>query len=281
MKLTLKKHNKAYQLVMAAYRKNLEELVEQQTSRATELEFKNAELERFVYTVSHELRSPLITTKGFIGLLQRDLDANDREKVARDLGKISQATDNMGELLEGLLELSRVGLVINPPHRGSVKTLVEQAIDHLRDLIESRDVVIEVDDNMPSFWGDGMRLTEVFQNLIENGIKFMGSQAAPRIRIGAKKQGNNIVCWVEDNGIGIEPEYHDRIFKLFERLDQNIDGTGIGMALVQRIVQAHGGDIRVESEGENSGSKFVFTIPAANATRNSADEAPPASAGLG
>lgn len=254
---------------LAVYREDLEVMVEQQTALAQELEFKNAELERFVYTVSHELRSPLITTKGFIGLLQRDLEANDRDKVNKDLGKISQATDNMGELLEGLLELSRVGLVINPPHAGSLKTLVDQAIDQLRDLVRTSGVDIEVDDEMPAFWGDGMRLTEVFQNLIENGIKFMGSQPAPKIRISAREEGGFIVCSVEDNGIGIDPEYHDRIFKLFERLDQKIDGTGIGMALVQRVIQAHGGDIRVESDGENAGSKFVFTIPAARAAPKS------------
>ena len=109
----------------------------------------------------------------------------------------------------------------------------------------------------------------------------MGSQTAPKIRIGASKQDEFIVCSVEDNGIGIDPEYHDRIFKLFERLDQNIDGTGIGMALVQRIIQAHGGKIRVESKGDNSGSRFVFTIPAARPAQNSARESFTSAAKLG
>ena len=169
----------------------------------------------------------------------------------------------MGELLEGLLELSRIGMVINPPHTGSLREVVDQALKHVGDLIDERGVAVEIDDDMPSYWGDGMRLTEVFQNLIENGIKFMGAQTTPKIKIGARTAGEFIECSVEDNGIGIEPEYHERIFKLFERLDQGVDGTGIGMALVQRVIHAHGGEIRVESEGGNAGTKFVFTIPAA------------------
>ena len=114
---------------------------------------------------------------------------------------------------------------------------------------------------MPQYWGDSLRLLEVFQNLIENSIKFMGEQSSPRIAIDARTNGEMIECTIEDNGIGIDSAYHDRIFNLFERLDPQIEGSGIGMALVKRIVEAHGGVIQVESAGERCGSRVVFTLP--------------------
>ncbi len=229
----------------------------------SELEDRNAELERFVYTVSHDLRTPLVSIKGFVGFLQRDLDANDVEKIGHDLAHISQAADNMGDLLDGLLELSRIGRVINPPEAGSLNQLVYEAVEPLQASIRQRGIDLEIQPDMPGYWGDRLRLIEVFQNLVENAIKFMGAQAAPRIEVSARRDGDEIRCSVRDNGIGIEPEYQERIFDLFERLHPEIDGTGIGMTLIKRIIEAHGGSIRVESAGTNRGCTFVFTLPSA------------------
>lgn len=233
----------------------------EQQALATELEQRNAELERFVYTVSHDLRAPLISIKGLIGLLRQDIDANDTAKIESDMGKINKAADMMGDTLSGLLELSRIGRVINPPEKGSLNHLVEKAAESFREEIKQRGIELDIGDEMPQYWGDSLRLLEVFQNLIENSIKFMGEQSSPRIKITAKANGEMIECSIEDNGIGIDPAYHDRIFNLFERLDPQIEGSGIGMALVKRIVEAHGGDIQLESAGEQRGSRVVFTLP--------------------
>jgi len=244
-----------------------EDITAQETSRreqqilSTELEARNAELERFVYTVSHDLRSPLISIKGFIGLLQKDIDAKDTEKINSDMEKINNATDTMGELLMGLLELSKIGRIINPREFGSLTSLVKKASEHVQDAIRERGIELKIDGNMPTYWGDQLRLLEVFQNLIENAVKFMGDQPSPCIEISAELNGEMIVCKVKDNGIGIDPVYHDRIFNLFERLNPKIDGTGIGMALVKRIIEAHGGIITVESNGNQQGSSFIFTLP--------------------
>lgn len=226
-----------------------------------ELEDKNAELERFVYTVSHDLRSPLVSIKGFVGLLQKDIKKNDPQKVLEDADRISHAADDMGDLLEGLLELSRIGRVINPSVSGSLVGLVTRAAHSLQENIEQHGVTLVIDPNMPEFWGDELRLFEVFQNLLENAIKFMGDQKAPRIEITARRDNDLLICAVSDNGTGIEPEYHERIFNLFERLDHSIEGTGIGMSLVKRIVEAHGGTIEVESDGQGKGSTFILTLP--------------------
>jgi signal transduction histidine kinase len=114
--------------------------------------------------------------------------------------------------------------------------------------------------DLPTVRGDRARLLEVLQNLVQNGVKFMGDQPAPRVEIGARRDGDELVHYVRDNGIGIEPRFAERIFGLFDRLDPDIDGTGIGLALVKRIVEVHGGRIWVESEGPGRGSTFCYTL---------------------
>jgi len=202
-----------------------------------------------------------VTINGYIGLLQQAIDANDAERINSDLGQITRAANSMADLLDGLLELSRIGRIVNPPEVGSLGYLVNNAVDIVREKMVARGVELEIDDDLPQYWGDRLRLLEVFQNLLENAIKFMGDQAEPRIRISAVENGDAVVCRVEDNGIGIDPRYHDRIFNLFERLNPEIDGSGIGMSLVHRIIEAHGGTIEVESAGEQQGCAIVFTLP--------------------
>lgn len=251
-----------------------QEVIRRQQEKLTaELESKNAELERFVYTVSHDLKTPLVTINGYIGLLQQAIDANDVDRINSDLKQITRAANNMAELLDGLLELSRIGHIINPPEAGSLSYLARNAADIVREQMVARGIELEIDDDMPQYWGDSLRLLEVFQNLLENAIKFMGDQPAPRIRISAVQNGNEVICKVEDNGIGIDPRYHDRIFNLFERLNPEIEGTGIGMSLVHRIIKAHGGNISVESAGEGQGCTIVFTLPVRSPNK-SADDAP-------
>jgi signal transduction histidine kinase len=233
----------------------------EQEKLTTELESKNAELERFVYTVSHDLKTPLVTINGYIGLLQQAIDANDVDRINSDLMQITRAANSMAELLDGLLELSRIGHIINPPEAGSLSYLVRNAVDIVREKMVARGIELEIDDDMPQYWGDSLRLLEVFQNLLENAIKFMGDQPESRIRISAVQNDNEVICKVEDNGIGIDPRYHDRIFNLFERLNPEIEGTGIGMSLVHRIIKAHGGTISVESAGEQQGCTIVFSLP--------------------
>jgi signal transduction histidine kinase len=237
--------------------------VEQERERLiAELEAKNAELERFTYTVSHDLKSPLLTIKGFLGWLQRDADAGDRERLGRDVAYIRDAATTMHRLLDELLELSRVGRVINPSEHVDLGELAREAADLVGAAITERSVEVVIAPAMPVVYGDRVRLLEVLQNLVENAVKFMGEAPAPRVEIGAGRRGGEVVCHVRDNGLGIAPTYHEKIFGLFDRLHPEIEGTGIGLALVKRIVEVHGGRIWVESEGEGRGSTFFFTLPA-------------------
>ena len=226
-----------------------------------ELEDKNAELERFTYTVSHDLKSPLVTIKGFLGMLRVDARSGNPERMEKDIQYIETATDKMSRLLGELLELSRIGRLMNPPEAVSLTNLADEAVEMVAGQIVARGVNVEVEPEMPVVHGDRVRLVEIFQNLIDNAVKFIGDQERPRVEIGATKQNGEILCSVRDNGIGIDSRYHEKVFGLFERLGIEAEGTGIGLALVKRIVEVHGGRVWVESQGEGHGSTFWFTLP--------------------
>ena len=224
-----------------------------------ELEAKNAELERFTYTVSHDLKSPLVTIKGFLGLLRRDA-GEDRERMESDIRQIEAATDKMARLLNELLELSRVGRVVHPSEKVALGEVASEAVELLAGGIAERGVEVRITPDLPVVEGDRVRLREVYQNLIDNAVRFMGEQAHPRVEVGVRSHDGQEVLFVSDNGIGIDSSYHDKVFGLFERLDAEVEGTGIGLALVKRIVELHGGRIWVESDGEGCGSRFCFTL---------------------
>ncbi len=226
-----------------------------------QLETKNAELERFTYTVSHDLKSPLVTIRGFVGLLERDVASGRSERVQRDIERIDGAAATMGRLLDELLELSRIGRVTLPPTEVPLKSLAVEAAELVAGRISERHVQLRIMDDLPTVSGDHPRLVEVFQNLLENAIKFLGEQTDPKVEIGVGESRGKPACYVRDNGVGIDSHYHEQIFGLFNRLDQSIEGTGIGLALVKRIVEVHGGEIWVESEGVGHGSTFWLTLP--------------------
>lgn len=234
-----------------------------------ELEMRNTELERFTYTVSHDLKSPLVTIRGFVGHLKKDMAASDLERARRDLELIESAAGEMGRLLDELLELSRVGRVMSTPHEFSMTDLAQEAVELLAALISSRGVTVDVEPGMPSVVADRLRVREVMQNLIENAVKYTGNERRGRVRVGMRREAGGVVFFVADNGAGIDARYHEKIFGLFERLDTTEEGTGVGLALVKRIVELHGGRIWVESEGDGRGSTFCFTLPSLADSRQS------------
>ncbi len=226
-----------------------------------ELEGKNAEMERFTYTVSHDLKSPLITIRGFLGMLEKDALQGDMERLRRDIRRIGTAAEKMQRLLDELLELSRVGRLINEPEAVTIGELAREAVALVAGRISEGEVQVLIAPDLPVVRVDRPRLVEVFQNLLDNAVKFMGDQVDPRVEIGSERVEGEAVFYVRDNGIGIDPRYRDKVFGLFERLDQDTEGTGIGLALVKRIIEVHGGRIWVESGGTGQGSTFFFTLP--------------------
>jgi len=232
-----------------------------------ELSAKNAELERFTYTVSHDLKSPLVTIRGFIGYLEQDARAGNIERLTADIARIQNAASKMERLLEELLELSRIGRKMNPPTEAPFAEIARDAVALAEGRLRSRGVQVTIDPDLPSVFGDRIRLVEVVQNLVDNAAKFMGDQPEPRIQIGARQEDDQTVFFVRDNGIGIDPRFHDKVFGLFDKLDAQSEGTGVGLALVKRIVEVHGGRIWIESQ-PGQGATFCFTLTGGQTQEN-------------
>jgi PAS domain S-box-containing protein len=232
-----------------------------------ELQDKNREMERFVYTVSQDLKSPLITIQAYAGVIVKDMDSGRYERARDDIKRVEGAAGKMTDLLNDLLELSRVGRQMNESTQVDMNQLVTDVLLQLSGPITASHVEMVLQTELPPAYGDRKRIAEVVQNLIENALKYMGDQASPRIEIGIR-QGDAIpVFFVSDNGQGIDPRYHEKIFGLFNKLDATSEGTGVGLALVRRIIEMHGGRVWVESEGDGNGSRFCFTLVRFNGTK--------------
>jgi PAS domain S-box-containing protein len=228
-----------------------------------EISEKSVELERFTYTVSHDLKSPLVTVKTFLGYLEQDLLNPDAERVKQDVGYMRMAADKMGHLLDELLNLARVGRKMNPPVRVTFQELAQEAVKLVAGRISTSRAEVSVAEAAVVLEGDRPRLVEIWQNLVENACKFMGDQPKPRVEIGVEQRGAETAFFVRDNGVGIEPRYQEKVFSLFEKLNPKIEGTGMGLALVKRVVELYKGRIWVESGGLGQGANFLFTLPAA------------------
>ncbi len=240
--------------------RQLASLLAEKTAWTGELEARNAELARFTYTVSHDLKSPLVTINGFLGLLEKDAREERFERMEHDLQRIRGATARMRQLLDDLLELSRVGRTAGTLEDVELGAVACEALSMVATQVADRGVEVAIAPDLPAVTGARLRLIEVYQNLLENAVKYMGDQPEPRIEVDARRDGEGIVFCVRDNGMGIDPAYHRKVFELFERLSADTAGTGVGLALVKRIVEVHGGRVWVESEGRGRGSTFCFTL---------------------
>ena len=228
-----------------------------------ELKSKNTELEQFTYTVSHDLKAPLITIKGFLGLLEKDALNGNIELMKKDISRIAHASDKMHRLLNELLELSRIGRIVNPSLEVPFERIVQDAMASVHGRLGARGVKVNVMGNLPVVFVDQTRVNQVVQNLLDNAAKFMGDQTDPNIEIGTQgidKDGKPIL-YIRDNGIGIESHQLETAFGLFQKLDISAEGTGVGLALVKRIIEVHGGRVWIASDGRGQGTTVFFTLP--------------------
>lgn len=232
---------------------------EQREALIVQLESKNEELERFTYMVSHDLKSPLITIQGFLSLMAKDIVNQNAERLDMDLNHIKDAVTTMTDMLNDLLELSRIGHVAASLSQVSLYELASEAVKIVGGRLKSRGVQVAIDPELPVVQGEKVRLFEVFLNLIDNAAKFMGNQPNPLIEIGMIR-GEPNTYFVKDNGIGIDPNHHGRIFDIFSKLESQAEGTGVGLTIVKRIIEIHNGKIWVESQGQNLGTSFYFTL---------------------
>ncbi|MHC1610785.1 MAG: PAS domain-containing sensor histidine kinase [Candidatus Methanospirareceae archaeon] len=246
--------------------KEITELKRAEEERARllkELEAKNTELERFTYSVSHDLRSPLMTIRGFAAIMREDLEQGKTGDMESYLERIESAGAKMERLLNDTLELSRIGRVANPPEDVPFGEIVKGALEQTAEQIKSSGVEVAVAEDFPTVHVDRMRIEEVLVNLITNSIQYRGEEPYPKIEIGYRIDNGERVFFVKDNGIGIEESEHEKVFELFYRLDRSSGGgTGAGLAIVKRIIEVHGGRIWIESE-KGKGCTVCFTLPVA------------------
>jgi signal transduction histidine kinase len=229
----------------------------------TELAAKNAELETFVYSVSHDLKTPIVTIEGFIGALREDfgnLISKDGEKY---LDYIGDAARKMELLISDLLELSRIGRLTVKKTEFPFADLISEVLKTLQPQIQERGIQVNVDEKLPFVYGEKKRLGQIMENLVSNAVKYLGKKnPSPRIEVGVRENDNQKVFFVRDNGVGIEEKYFEKIFEVFQRLPaaKKIgEGTGIGLAIVRRIIENHGGRIWLESD-IGKGTTFFFTL---------------------
>ncbi len=231
-----------------------------------DLEARNDELARFNYTVAHDLKNPLTTILNFLGLAELDAAAGRTERLESDFARLRAAAQKLRRMLDELFELSRVGVQSEPFEEVAFNELVTEALAEIAGLVAERGVDVAVAPDLPAVTGDRTRLLEAVRQLLTNAIQYLGDQTSPRIEVGVRDaepaSGKPPTLTIRDNGIGIDPRYHEKVFNLFERLDPEASkGTGIGLALVKRIVELHGGRIWVESEGLGKGSTFCISLP--------------------
>ncbi|MEA3345184.1 MAG: GAF domain-containing protein [Chloroflexota bacterium] len=231
-----------------------------------ELEAKNKELESFTYSVSHELKAPLVSLDGFSSTLKKEFYDQLGQRGQHYLERIQANVAHMGDLISDLLELSRVGRVVGPTVEVDVAVLLRDIQEEMAGRLEEVGAELVVQDPMPTVRCDRGRIRQVFTNLIDNAIKFRSEERPLRIEVGCQEEWDfsrsmptaNRFC-VSDNGIGIDPQYQEQIFAPFRQLDPKAEGVGMGLALIRKIVEHHGGRVWVKSEGE--GSEFCFTLP--------------------
>ena len=254
---TLRRRLTDTEMMLAELTRTLEERVKQRTA---ELEGANRELESFGYSVSHDLRAPVRAMAGFAGILREDYGAQLPEEALRGLKRIQDNAEYMGQLIDDLLELSRTGRTRLTLARVEMHALATSVVQDLGAVLAHADVRIGP---MPNVQADATLLRQVWINLVANAAKYSRNASNPLIEIGGELRGRWAEYFVRDNGAGFDMLYANKLFRLFERLHASTEyeGTGVGLAIVQRIVQRHHGE--VEATGSlGEGATFRFRLPA-------------------
>jgi signal transduction histidine kinase len=226
-----------------------------------ELERSNDELEQFVYTVSHDLKSPIVTSMGFIGIIRKLASQGKAEQAMGMLEKVVKANERMSQLINDLLELSRVGRIDMDKKLIDLNVLLADFARSQAERLKAAKFTLTVGPDMPVLFANESRTLQVFENILSNALKYVRNETeGGRLEIRAEEDGQRHHIYCADNGPGIPAEYREKIFGLFYRLDVNIEGTGIGLAVAKKIMKFHGGDIKAE-ERPGGGAVFHLTFP--------------------
>ncbi len=221
---------------------------------------KNEELEQFIYTISHDLKTPLVTTRGFLGELKRDLGTVESEDVQDAIYRIDRATDRMGQLLDDLLDLSRIGRVPTDPQWLNIFEMIDDIRAALKPELTALNSHIAVDGKLPQVYVDAKLARQLFDNLIVNAMKYGVTDSQKTITIRGRETAEHSVIQVVDNGPGIPADMREKVFLPFERLSIHREGTGVGLAVVARVVAVVGGSVQIE-DTQGGGTTFTILFP--------------------
>jgi light-regulated signal transduction histidine kinase (bacteriophytochrome) len=227
-----------------------------------ELEAARRELEAFTHSVSHDLRAPLRAISGFSQILMEEHAAGLSAEAQRLLKVVDDSGKRMDAMVEALLRLSRLGRQPLTPRRIDMNALAREALGELREAQQGRALELRVDDALPECEGDAALLKRVLVELLANALKFTRGRAPARIEVSGGLEAGAPTYHVRDNGVGFDPRYAQKLFGVFQRMHspKEFEGVGIGLAIVQRIVQRHGGSVRAAAEPER-GATFSFSLP--------------------
>ncbi|MEE9604882.1 MAG: ATP-binding protein [Candidatus Scalindua sp.] len=249
------------------YALNLEKKVEHKTGevleKAKELKTINKELEDFVYIISHDLKEPLFAIEGHTSILFKAYKDTFDDKGKFYVNRIKINIETMSRRIDEIIKVMKVGRITYELENNDSGAIVKDIVETLEDKIKDNKINVVIQDNLPTILCDEERMKDVLSNLLANAIKFMGNNNQGQIRIGCDKNGDYYNFYVEDTGIGIQEEYQKQIFKIFRRLGEvEVEGSGVGLAMVKKIVELHKGTIWVESPVKDGrGSRFCFTMP--------------------
>jgi len=241
-------------------------LEEQLEAKAAELAHSNKELESFTYVVSHDLKEPLRSISAFSTFLLEDYKEKLDDQGVEYLAILVRSAERMRQLIEDLLELSRIGRVREMASWVDLNSLLPEVAEDLSTAIEERKVHLRIEPELPQVYGEMVRIRQLFANLISNAIKF-NSNPQPEVEVGFRPGTRTNTFYVKDNGPGIDPRYHEKIFQIFQRLGlrDEVEGTGAGLTICRKIVEDLGGQLWVESR-EGQGANFLFTMPRGGST---------------
>ncbi|WP_245201436.1 ligand-binding sensor domain-containing protein [Saonia flava] len=237
---------------------------------ANALSAKNEEVQRFTYAVSHDLKTPLNNIKGIASILPMEFNAEDTTEMEKCLELIDTSCNIMSDLISDITEIARLGTIENKKELLDANQIMMVAKDLVSAKLNTGNVKLHIQDNLPSIYGDRNRIIQVFGNLLDNAIKYMGDQKLPTIHVKAYEIDDSVKFQVIDNGSGMDKKSLKKLFLPFQRFHSKVKGTGLGLYMIKKIIESHNGQITVESEGKGLGTSFSITLPkAAIAIENS------------